>query len=328
VTHKLVEALSLADEVTVLGRGRVRGGGPASAFDERSLAALMVETSGGAKESATRRARERSNSRSRPAERSVVLAVDHLTHRTHDGRTALDDVSFSIAGGEVLAIAGVEGNGQQELVSAIAGTAPHDGRASRHGRLPSGRILLDGRPIGNPAAARAAGLSVVPADRRREGLVEGLEAWENLLLGSDLLGSATSRGWLARGQKTQDALARFEDFGVRPPDPELLAAAFSGGNQQRIVLARELGRERIRALVAANPTRGLDIAATSAVHRMIIALAAKGSAVLLLSTDLDEVLELGESIAVLYRGRLHGPFTQPVSRTEIGRLMAGAGEAA
>jgi len=311
VTHKLYEALAIADRVTVLRRGRVRGGGPAASFDERSLAALMVDDG----PVATR------HPRPSPDERSaqVRLAVEHLTVRAPSGLPLVDDVSFTVAAGEVLAIAGVEGNGQAELVRALSGTTGSRARSS-------GRVLLDGQTITGAASARRAGLAVIPADRRGDGLVRELQAWENLLLSIERLRRAAPRGWLSPARERERAGALLEQFGVRPCDPSLVADAFSGGNQQRLVLARELGEPAIRAVVAANPTRGLDIAATAAIHQRLLAIAARGVAVVVLATDLDEVTALGDRIGVLYRGRLSGPFARSISRAEIGRLMAGGGE--
>jgi simple sugar transport system ATP-binding protein len=169
---------------------------------------------------------------------------------------------------------------------------------------------------------------VVPPDRQRDGIVGPLELWENLLLGCDELRATARRGWLARERVIARADERLRAYGVRPPDPTLPVASLSGGNQQRVVLARELGRASLRALVAANPTRGLDLAATAAVHGRLRQLAAAGAAVLVLSTDLDEVAALAGDVHVLYRGRLLGPLPASSSRVEIGRRMAGLGAAA
>ena len=319
VTHKLYEALSLADRVTVLGQGRVCGSGPAAGFDERSLAELMVERGAGA-EVARGSARP---AVAAPAAQAPILAVERVTVGGASAPLLLDEVSFELRTGHILAIAGVEGNGQAELVRAISGTLP---RALL--RASSGRVRIDGRVIASAPAARAAGLAVIPADRQHDALVKELEAWENLLLSRDSLLRAAPHGWISRAREQERALALLDRFAVRPRDPSLHAGAFSGGNQQRIVLARELGQPDVRVVVAANPTRGLDIAATTAIHERLRALAAGGVALLLLSTDLDEVLALGDSVHVLFRGRLRGPLAPPVSRAEVGRLMAGGEEAA
>jgi simple sugar transport system ATP-binding protein len=182
--------------------------------------------------------------------------------------------------------------------------------------------------VRSAAQARGAGLAVVPPDRTRDGLVPGLELWENLLLARDELRAVAPGGILRRRDRLAAAAERLVEFGVRPAEPTLSAAALSGGNQQRMVLARELGRRNLRAVVAANPTRGLDLAATVAVHRRLRELAAAGVAVLILSSDLDEVEVLAGDAYVLYRGRLTGPLASPLRRLDVGRLMAGIGVAA
>jgi len=316
VTHKLTEALSLADRVTVLREGRVVASGAASALDEASLAALMVDAP-----VATGRA---PSAREAPggAGAAAVLHVERLFARDRRGVVVLDGVSLRVAAGATVVVAGVEGNGQTELVEALAGVAT----ATMHELR--GSVFVAGRAVRSAADARDAGLAVVPPDRRRDGIVADLELWENLLLARDELEATTRFGVLSRGALIQAAAARLGAFGVRPAEPTLTAGALSGGNQQRVVLARELGRRNLRAVVAANPTRGLDLAATAAVHRRLRELAAAGAAVLILSTDLDEVEALAGEVFVLYRGRLLGPLPPGTGRLQIGKLMAGIGVAA
>ncbi len=315
VTHKLSEALSLADRVTVLRRGRVVGGGAAASLDEASLAALMVDARlEPAPEAAVRPA---------PADDAPpVLRLDAVSAHDRRGTRVLDRVTLRVPAGSIAVVAGVEGNGQTELVECLAGVA-----SSTLRRL-EGVIEVAGREIRRPADARAAGLAVVPPDRRRDGIVAGLELWENLLLASDELRTAARRGVLSLSHERRTASGRLAAFGVRPGDPTLPAAALSGGNQQRVVLARELGRRHLTAVVAASPTRGLDLAATASVHRRLREIATSGAAVLVLSTDLDEVEALGGIVYVLYRGRLLGPLAPGVSRLEVGKRMAGIGVAA
>ena len=317
VTHKLAEALSLADHVTVLRRGRVVGGGAACDFDQASLAALMVDAPPA--DDAPRRAAAPANGDRAAA---AVVVVDHVSADDVRGVRVLADVSLQVGAGEIAVVAGVEGNGQTELVEALAGVAGSTLRALR------GRVSIAGHAIGVPAAARQAGLAVVPPDRQRDGIVGPLELWENLLLACDELRTTSRRGWLARDREIARADQRLRAYGVRPADPTLPVAALSGGNQQRVVLARELGRGHLRAVVAANPTRGLDLAATAAIHGRLRDLARRGVAILVLSTDLDEVAALGGAVHVLYRGRLLGPLPATATRLEIGRLMAGLGAAA
>lgn len=307
VTHKLAEVVAIADQVTVLRRGAVVGGGAASSFDERSLAELMV----GERPASVRTAREAPLG-------NTLLEVSSLRWKGREGRIALDDVSFEVRSGEVLVVAGVEGNGQQELLEALAGV-----------RTPelSGEVRLAGEPVTNPGAARRAGLAIVPADRRRDGLVGEMALWENLLLRCDVAERAAPRGWLSPAQEQVRASEAMEEFSVRPAQPELPAAALSGGNQQRLILARELTAPGVAAVAAANPTRGLDLVAMDAVHARLRRLAAQGAAVVVLSTDLDEVEALADRVLVLYRGRLRTMPPGPVDRTAIGRRMAGLEEA-
>jgi simple sugar transport system ATP-binding protein len=315
VTHKLSEALSLADRVTVLRQGRVVGGGAAAALDEASLAALMVDA-------AIEPGRIEPGQPEPLAGAPAVLRLEGVSARDLRGTLVLDRVSLGVPAGAIVVVAGVEGNGQTEMVEALSGVG------SSTLRELEGTVAIAGRVIRSAADARAAGLAVVPPDRRRDGIVAGLELWENLLLACDELRAVARGGLLARAAVRRAAAARLESFGVRPSDPTLPAGALSGGNQQRVVLARELARRHLVAVVAANPTRGLDLAATAAVHRRLRDLAAAGAAVLVLSTDLDEVEALAGSIHVLYRGRLIGPLPRGASRLAVGKLMAGIGAAA
>ncbi len=304
VTHKLAEVFAIADRVSVLRRGRLVGTGAAGDFDKDSLTRLMV----GERATATptpRRAAVRGD---------PCLVVRALDGRAEEGRMALQSVELTVHSGEVVVVAGVEGNGQQELQDALAGI-----------RAPgvAGDVQVDGRSIASPAMARDAGVAVVPADRRRDGLVGELALWENLLLARDALRRAAPRGWISAVEQREAAQMPLEEFAVQPPDPEVPAAALSGGNQQRLVLARELSRRGLRLVVAASPTRGLDLVATGSIHARLRGLADAGAAVLVLSTDLDEVEALADRVVVLYRGRLSVPPGDGIDRVVIGRQMAG-----
>ncbi|MEO2168577.1 MAG: ATP-binding cassette domain-containing protein, partial [bacterium] len=301
VTHKLGEALTLADRVVVLRRGELVTEGIASAHDERSLATAMV---GEAPKEETKPPR--------PSPGEVVLQADEIRLRDARGREVLGGISLGVREREIFAVAGAWGNGQEELLASFCGIPV--------GTL-QGEVRLAGRKIDNPAAARRAGLAVIPADRRKEGLVAGLPLRENLLLSIDELEDATHLGCLRVADMDAQAQIRLREFDVRPADPNADAAALSGGNQQRLILARELARSRLVAVLAANPTRGLDIEAARQVHIRLRAVAAAGAAVLIFSTDLDEIEALGDRVAVLYEGHLHE--AQSRSREEIGHLMAG-----
>lgn len=313
VTHKLREATSLADRVTVLHKGRVRGVGTVGEMDVARLTELMVP--GGAAASPRPVA---SHAATVASDAGPMLLARELRARDRRGARVLDGVSLSVPGGKVLAVAGVEGNGQAELVAALAGA--FEGEVS-------GEVRVRGRVVSDAAEARSAGLAVIPPDRHREGLVPEMALWENLLLRADLLSRAGWYGVLPRREALGRARRDLVDADVRPPLPELPAGSLSGGNQQRLVIARELGSTRPSAVVAANPSRGLDVTASARVHRSLREAAAGGAAVLLVSSDLDEVDAIADEVAVLYRGRLHGPFPVPVDRRVIGRLMA-SGEGA
>jgi len=319
VTHKLPEVLRIADRVTILRAGRVIASGAAADQDERSLATAMVGTG-----------RDRAPAASGPSgdaigapprEGARLLRIEGVSASDVRGAPVLDAVSLDVAAGELVVIAGVEGNGQAELVSVLDGTARDRLRDVR------GRVEIDGQRIERASDARAARLAVVPADRVRDGLVAELPAWENLLLDVRRLTAAAPRGWIRRPAALRRASASIAEFGVQPADPLRSAGALSGGNQQRLILARELGDPAPRAIVAANPSRGLDLAATAAIRARLRALAAAGAAVLVLSSDLDEVEELAGTVAVLFRGRLLRPASATPDRAEIGRLMAGSGVA-
>lgn len=306
VTHKLAEVFAIADRVTVLRHGSRVVTGMASEFDRDSLARSMV---GEGTPAAT--APDRAE-----AWGDVLLEVRSLV-RMSGARRALDRVDLSVQGGEVVVVAGVEGNGQQELQEAIAGLQAFE---------QAGEVRMCGEPISSPAEARRLGLAVVPADRRRDGLVGEMALWENLLLSINALESAAPRGWIDPTERIAWADRKLESFAVRPSDPTLPAAALSGGNQQRVILARELDREDVRVVVVASPTRGLDLVATAEVHRRLRELARRGAAVLVLSTDLDEVEALADRVMVLFRGRLRAVADGPMDRASIGRLMAGLEE--
>ncbi len=332
VTHKLAEVLRIADRVTILRAGRVIASGPAGEHDERSLAAAMVgtnrdrlpvagSTTAGDGVAATG-ARGATGATAAGAANPPALRVDAVSARDARGAVVLDDVSFEVRPGELLVVAGVEGNGQGELVSVLAGIGRDRLRDLR------GCVEIDGRPVARASDARGAGLAVVPADRGREGLVHELSLWENLLLAEPLLDRAAPRGWIDRDRAMKAAAGRIAEFGVQPADPLRAAGALSGGNQQRLVLARELGGELPRVVVAANPSRGLDLAATASVRARLRTLAEAGAAVVVFSSDLDEVEELAGTVAVLFRGRLLRASAPRPARDEIGRLMAGLGVAA
>jgi simple sugar transport system ATP-binding protein len=243
--------------------------------------------------------------------------VRDLSVEGERGRLRIRDVSFTVRAGEVYAVAGVQGNGQAELVEAIVGLR----------RAAAGRILLDGRDVValNVAGRRAAGLAHIPEDRHRRGLVLAMSTRENLILGHHRRG-AFQRGLLL-DERAVDRFAaeRCREYDVRVPSLGTPALALSGGNQQRLVIAREFAFTP-GLLIAAQPTRGLDVGATEFVYRRLLQIKAQGLAVLLVSVDLDEVLALADRIAVLYNGRIAGEFRRgDADAATLGLYMTGGG---
>jgi simple sugar transport system ATP-binding protein len=307
VTHKLDEVLSLAGCVTVMRRGQVVLERDTAGAQPAELARAMVGRD-------VLLAAERGPAP--PEDAPVRLAIEALTVDRDDGVRALDGVSLSVRRGEILGVAGVEGNGQTELALAIAGLLP-----SR------GRVLLDGVDLARDdvRARQRRRLAHVPEDRRERGLVLDFTIEENLLLGRER-DYAAGFGTIDRAHLQKDARALIDRLGVRPADERAPARALSGGNQQKIVVGRELGRDPA-VLVAAQPTRGVDVGAIERIHAELLALKARGGAVLLISAELDELLALCDRIAVLYRGRLRGVLDNDDRervRAEVGARMLGA----
>jgi simple sugar transport system ATP-binding protein len=249
-----------------------------------------------------------------------VLAVEGLSVRDARGALRLDGASFEVRAGEIVGIAGVSGNGQSELLEAIAGI-----------RKPSaGRVTLDGEPLDpggadDPRTLRARGLRHVPEDRHRMGLVKAFDASESAILGCADEPGFGSGPFLDRGAVIADCARKMQAFDVRPADPTLRTALFSGGNQQKIVLAREIERDP-KLLLIGQPTRGVDIGAIEFIHSRIIALRDAGKAILLVSTELDEVLALSDRVLVMCGGRITGERRpEETNEQDMGLLMAGVG---
>jgi len=230
------------------------------------------------------------------------------------GVERLRGVSFDVRAGEIVGIAGVAGNGQSELLEAIAGIRP----------LTSGAIEVCGetRTVADPALLREMGLAHVPEDRHRMGLVTRFEAKENAVLGYHGRPSFLSGLFMNRAAVRRECEAQMERFDVRPPSPDLKTANFSGGNQQKIVLAREIGQDP-EVLIVGQPTRGVDVGAIEAIHRRLIEMRDAGKAVLLVSVELDEVRALSDRVLVMFDGRLMGELSGDAGEREIGLLMSG-----
>jgi simple sugar transport system ATP-binding protein len=244
-----------------------------------------------------------------------VLEVEGLEVGGTGDADALRGVSFSVRSGEILGVAGVAGNGQQEIEEALAGVR----------RIKAGRVRIAGEDVtgSQPRELKRAGVGVIPSDRHAWGLVLDMTLAENLSLAAVPQGRFVRRGVLRWRSVRAHARALLEDFDVRPADPDAPAHALSGGNQQKLVLARELERQP-RVLIAANPTQGLDIRAMNYVHRRLVDARAGGGAIVLISQDLEELLTLCDRVIVLYRGSIvYESATESVSMDALAMAMGG-----
>ncbi len=305
ISHKLREVREIADTITVIRRGAVVGqADPRSTQTE--LASLMVG-----------RSVNLGVEKDPPRRGETTVVIRDLVVRDPVGTVVVDGVDLDIAQGEVLAVAGVQGNGQSELTEAIVGLQ----------RDVSGSIRLGGTELVGSSVRTVldAGVGFVPEDRSLDGLVGSFSLAENLVL--DRYGSAPfARGIGGLGMDAdavrEHAEAAVQEYDVRAPSAAVAASTLSGGNQQKVVLARELSRP-LRLFIASQPTRGLDVGSIEFVHRRIIAERDSGVPVLIVSTELDEVLELADRIAVMYRGKVVGIVDAPADRDVLGLMMAG-----
>ena len=302
ITHKLKEVRAIADRITVIRRGRVVGTATPQ-MTEQELASMMVG-----------RAVQLVVDKQPATPGAAAFDVSGLTVLDQHGNPAVDDISFSVRGGEILGVAGVDGNGQSELAQAILGLIP----------VHAGSITLDGKELvgAGPRQTLDAGVGFIPEDRLHDGLVAGFTVAENLVL--DLYKTKPFAGTfsLDLDEIEKNAKARIEEFDIRPTDHTLPAGNLSGGNQQKVVVARELSRP-LQLLVASQPTRGVDVGAQEFIHKRIVAERDLGRPVVIVSTELDEVLGLADKVAVMYRGKIVGVVSPDTSREEIGLLMAG-----
>ncbi|MGH3248793.1 MAG: ATP-binding cassette domain-containing protein, partial [Trebonia sp.] len=253
----------------------------------------------------------------RPGE--TVLRVADLTVRGDDGRTWVDGLSLDVRAGEILGIAGVQGNGQTELCEALMGLRP----------AAAGTVALNGHDLTHaaPRARLRAGVAYVPEDRTEDGLVGSFSVAENLILDRYDRKQFASGINLKLPEIARNAEARITEFDIRTGSPATPAGTLSGGNQQKVILAREIGRE-YKVLIASQPTRGLDVGSIEFVHRRIVEQRDHGVAVIIVSSELDEIYALADRIAVMYEGKITG-FREPdVPAAELGRLMAGGADAA
>jgi simple sugar transport system ATP-binding protein len=304
ISHKLHEVLEVADRITVLRRGKTIDTVPAEGATEESLAKLMVG-------------------------REVLLRVDKAAAVPGQALLEVDDlqvfddralekvrgVSFHVRANEILALAGVDGNGQTELIDSLTGLR----------QLSRGRIVIAGKEAQHNATAREmldAGVGHIPEDRQRRGLVLEFSIAENIALHDYCFPPASKRGWLYPKRLLQRAAQLIKDFDVRGGGPKTPGGALSGGNQQKVVVAREVARNP-NVLIAAQPTRGLDVGAIEYVHRRLVAERDEGRAVLLVSLELEEVLSLADRIIVMFEGEIVGEYPPTVSEEELGIAMTG-----
>jgi len=302
ITHKLREVKEAADKITIIRRGKVVGTASPSASQEE-LASLMV----GRPVSL--------DVDKKPAKLgSVTLSVSNLTIADHTGRSLVKNVSFEVRAGEILAVAGVQGNGQSELAESIVGLQEHV----------TGSIKLEGQDITKSSVRDAlhAGIAFVPESREEDGLISSFSIEENLILDLHDLSPYAKGPVISRTVVSAEAEKRVKEFDIRTQSAKDSASSLSGGNKQKVVLARELSRP-VKLVVASQPTRGLDVGSIEFVHERIIAERDSGRAVLLFSTELDEVSALADRIAVMYRGEFIAIVPADTSREELGLLMAG-----
>jgi simple sugar transport system ATP-binding protein len=307
ITHKLREVLEAADRVSVMRQGRIVGTQENEGLTAETIASQMVGRS-----VLLRVAKTPSQPKPEPA-----LTVADLCVLGDRGAVAVDGLSLVVHPGEIVGLAGVQGNGQDELVESIAGLRrPEAGRISICGAMPA---------PGDSRASRRAGLAYVPADRARVGLSLQSAVWENMAVGHL---AAFRRGpFLIAGAARRRCSALIQQFDVRGANEDTPAGSLSGGNQQKVQLARELTRPA-RLVIAEQPSQGVDIGAIEAIHRMLVAMRDEGRAVFVVSADLDELLSLSDRILVIYRGRITGEFAAAEADVvRIGQLMGGHGSA-
>ena len=303
ISHKLNEVLQIADRITTLRFGKQVGTVPRAGATQESLARMMV-----GREVVLRVEKPPAQ----PGE--VLLSAENLVVLDDRGLEACRGVSLEVRAGEIVGIAGVDGNGQSELIDALTGL-----------RQPaSGRIVVGGKDVTNASARDVLdnGMGHIPEDRQRRGLVLDFSLAENLALHDYRTPPESRFGWLFPRRLVERARRLLKEFDVRGGGPQTPAAALSGGNQQKVVVAREVSRDP-RVLVAAQPTRGLDVGAIEFVHRRLVTERDEGRAIMLVSFELEEILSLSDRILVVYEGRIVGEYPPDVSEEDLGFAMTG-----
>ena len=302
ITHKLREVKEVADKITIIRLGKVVGTQLPTATQEE-LANLMVG-----------RQVDLAPNKTVLNPGSNVLEINNLNIFNDAGRKVVNNLTLNIRAGEIVAIAGVQGNGQSELARALLNLEKHS----------SGSIKLDGREIQGATVRDSlrAGIAYIPESRELDGLISTFTIKENLILDVHDLEPVASSGQLNRAYIENNATTLVKEFDVRTQSIEDPSSSLSGGNKQKVVLARELSRE-VKLVVAAQPTRGLDVGSIEFVYEKLLAERANKKAILLISSELDEVMELADRIAVIYKGEIVGIVDSDVSREKLGLMMAG-----
>ena len=305
ISHKLNEVLEIADRITVLRRGKKIDTVPREGATESGLAKMMV-----GREVLLRVEKKAAE----PGD--ALLEVRDLQVNDDRGLAVVQDVSFVVRAGEIVGIAGVEGNGQSELIEAITGLRRTEG----------GQIAVAGQVLAHASARKMldAGVGHIPEDRQRRGLVLEFTIAENIALHDYCYPPDSRWGWLFPRRLVERARNLIREFDVRGGGPNTRAGALSGGNQQKVVAAREVARDP-KVLFAAQPTRGLDVGAIEFLHRRLVEERDEGRAILLVSLELDEVMSLSDRILVMYEGRVVGEHGTDATEEEIGLEMLGAG---
>ncbi len=304
ITHKLREVLEISDKITVIRRGKVVGQAIPGEADQNQLAEMMVG-----------RAVDLELEKEAPKIGDVVLEVKDLEVLDERRQVTVDGISFEVRAGEVLGVAGVQGNGQTELVEAITGLRPAQ----------LGMVSLLGQEItrASPRAITELGSAHIPEDRQRDGLVLTFPVADNLVLNTYYLKPFTKGVVMQQDVIISTAERLIQEFDIRTPGPRVNSGSLSGGNQQKVIVARECSRP-IKLLVASQPTRGLDVGSVEYIHRRILQKRDEGCAVLLVSSELDEVMQLSDRIAVMYRGKIVDILPADKATKEgVGLLMAG-----
>lgn len=304
ITHKLREVLDAADRITVIRQGKVIGTTTPTKADQNKLAAMMV-------------GREVDLAVKKPPAniREKILSVENLMVCDDRNQAIVNDVSFDVHSGEILGIAGVQGNGQTELVEALTGLRqPVEGQIT---------LLEEDITRANPRRITELGTAHIPEDRQRDGLVLAYSVADNLVLNTYYIEPFSKGAVLQPDAILASATEVIENFDIRTPSPLSQVGSLSGGNQQKVIVGREFSRP-IKLLVAAQPTRGLDVGSIEYIHNRLIEKRDSGVAILLVSTELDEIMQLSDRIAVMYRGQIVGMLpSEDATKEKIGLLMAG-----